>query len=119
MYRALRLLSIDFSKILTHPGRRRSQINAYREKVTINDSLASPNPGSSNCRCSFSVPSLWNIKLDTVFGVSRNSMRATSASDQWCGALTSYRSEERRVGKELVSTCRSRWSTFNKTKQTT
>src|SRR3546814_15130538 len=24
-----------------------------------------------------------------------------------------YRSEERRVGKECVSTCRSRWSTYN------
>src|SRR3546814_16131940 len=28
---------------------------------------------------------------------------------EWCAA----RSEERRVGKECVSTCRSRWSPFN------
>src|SRR3546814_10925939 len=27
-----------------------------------------------------------------------------------------YRSEERRVGKECVSTCRSRWSPYNKKK---
>src|SRR3546814_19929344 len=34
------------------------------------------------------------------------------------GANTSYiyRSEERRVGKECVSTCRSRWSQYNKKK---
>src|SRR3546814_13445570 len=34
-----------------------------------------------------------------------------------CTALqrlwTTYRSEERRVGKECVSTCRSRWSPYN------
>src|SRR3546814_12152703 len=29
------------------------------------------------------------------------------------------RSEERRVGKECVSTCRSRWSPYNKKKHTT
>src|SRR3546814_11809273 len=29
------------------------------------------------------------------------------------------RSEERRVGKECVSTCRSRWSRYNEKKQTT
>src|SRR3546814_11738334 len=28
-----------------------------------------------------------------------------------------YRSEERRVGKECVSTCRSRWSTYNEKKK--
>src|SRR3546814_16622391 len=28
-----------------------------------------------------------------------------------------YRSEERRVGKECVSTCRSRWSTYHLTKK--
>src|SRR3546814_16630758 len=30
-----------------------------------------------------------------------------------------YRSEERRVGKECVSTCRSRWSPYHKKKQKT
>src|SRR3546814_11706063 len=29
-----------------------------------------------------------------------------------CGKLAGDRSEERRVGKECVSTCRSRWSTY-------
>src|SRR3546814_14117258 len=35
------------------------------------------------------------------------------AISSWVAAATSYsvRSEERRVGKECVSTCRSRWST--------
>src|SRR3546814_17328822 len=31
--------------------------------------------------------------------------------------LAPDRSEERRVGKECVSTCRSRWSPYNKTKK--
>src|SRR3546814_15532610 len=31
----------------------------------------------------------------------------------------SFRSEERRVGKEGVSTCRSRWSPYHKKKKTT
>src|SRR3546814_12591870 len=30
-----------------------------------------------------------------------------------------FRSEERRVGKECVSTCRSRWSPYNKKKKNT
>src|SRR3546814_16049439 len=32
---------------------------------------------------------------------------------------TDHRSEERRVGKECVSTCRSRWSTYHSKKTTT
>src|SRR3546814_11614693 len=31
----------------------------------------------------------------------------------FCGATTTRRSEERRVGKECVSTCRSRWSPYH------
>src|SRR3546814_12849860 len=34
----------------------------------------------------------------------------TSAAQEWATAL--HRSEERRVGKECVSTCRSRWSPY-------
>src|SRR3546814_9714490 len=30
-----------------------------------------------------------------------------------CGRQLNYRSEERRVGKECVSTCRSRWSPYH------
>src|SRR3546814_18277512 len=32
-------------------------------------------------------------------------------------AASAHRSEERRVGKECVSTCRSRWSPYNSTKK--
>src|SRR3546814_12585853 len=38
------------------------------------------------------------------------------AQDWWCSgtaALALKRSEERRVGKECVSTCRSRWSPYH------
>src|SRR3546814_15231738 len=35
------------------------------------------------------------------------------AGDGWRPAVGSARSEERRVGKECVSTCRSRWSPYH------
>src|SRR3546814_14044047 len=35
------------------------------------------------------------------------------------GRRLPHRSEERRVGKECVSTCRSRWSPYHETKTTT
>src|SRR3546814_15850560 len=41
---------------------------------------------------------------------------ATDATPEQVKQL--FRSEERRVGKECVSTCRSRWSTFHKKKKT-
>src|SRR3546814_14849242 len=37
----------------------------------------------------------------------------TSGLQAWRDADESRRSEERRVGKECVSTCRSRWSPYN------
>src|SRR3546814_6389146 len=36
----------------------------------------------------------------------------------WHGLSRAGRSEERRVGKECVGTCRSRWSPYHKTKNT-
>src|SRR3546814_16709191 len=41
--------------------------------------------------------------------------RARTAQRRPCGARR--RSEERRVGKECVSTCRSRWSPYHKKKK--
>src|SRR3546814_15923664 len=37
---------------------------------------------------------------------------------EWMETTGFPRSEERRVGKECVSTCRSRWSTYQKKKKT-
>src|SRR3546814_20731091 len=39
--------------------------------------------------------------------------------DTLCKSRFRRRSEERRVGKECVSTCRSRWSPYHKKKKTT
>ena len=37
-----------------------------------------------------------------------------SANDvRWCPGCGDYRSEERRVGKECTSWCRSRWSPYH------
>src|SRR3546814_1031615 len=35
------------------------------------------------------------------------------AACAWCRLVVAHRSEERRVGKECVSTCRSRWSPYH------
>src|SRR3546814_17797262 len=43
----------------------------------------------------------------------RQRLRRYGADPAW------YRSEERRVGKEWVSTCRSRWSPYHKKKKNT
>src|SRR3546814_9502217 len=45
----------------------------------------------------------------------RESLRAKEAQ---FATLDLFRSEERRVGQECVSTCRSRWSPYHSTKQT-
>src|SRR3546814_14562204 len=45
---------------------------------------------------------------------------AVTVADQWQHLGLGTRSEERRVGKECVSTCRSRWSPYHsKNKKTT
>src|SRR3546814_19875245 len=48
-------------------------------------------------------------------GVLTNStynITSTAASATWAGFRSAVRSEERRVGKECVSTCRTRWSPY-------
>src|SRR3546814_17476767 len=49
----------------------------------------------------------------------QNARRTTcwSTATWGCRARRGSRSEERRVGKECVSTCRSRWSPYNSKKQ--
>src|SRR3546814_11780631 len=37
----------------------------------------------------------------------------TTSTSNWLGSPAGRRSEERRVGKECVSTCRSRWSPYH------
>src|SRR3546814_6151335 len=46
--------------------------------------------------------------------VRRAQMRASAIGRTSVSASSWSRSEERRVGKECVSTCRSRWSTYHK-----
>src|SRR3546814_6443238 len=44
----------------------------------------------------------------------RNSSgRGGSSADDFAPGIPAFRSEERRVGKECVSTCRSRWSPYH------
>src|SRR3546814_14957419 len=53
----------------------------------------------------------------TVTGVDLSSITAIAL--QMSGAFSAGRSEERRVGKECVRTCRSRWARYPKKKKTT
>src|SRR3546814_10954940 len=47
-------------------------------------------------------------------GIAADTARFMDTFLLFCAASASpYRSEERRVGKECVSTCRSRWSTYH------
>src|SRR3546814_20204441 len=52
-------------------------------------------------------------------GVSRQALRGTVQNDilKEYMAQHAWSSEERRVGKECVSTCRSRWSQYNSQKK--
>src|SRR3546814_12562909 len=51
----------------------------------------------------------WPLPSETTDARSRYSCEIEHVENR----LTEYRSEERRVGKECVSTCRSRWSPYN------
>src|SRR3546814_11753604 len=57
------------------------------------------------------------VEMDTKFvrwgSVSDDSIGLTLGSDNIGAGELAGRSEERRVGKESVSTCRSRWSPYN------
>src|SRR3546814_18291372 len=64
-------------------------------------------------------PIHWNDRIATMVGlpgVIAHGMftmaLVASAVDEWAGAGRTVRSEERRVGKECVSKCRSRWSPY-------
>src|SRR3546814_5001963 len=51
-----------------------------------------------------------------IYGSRPVRVRRSVAMRHWCGASAgprTRRSEERRVGKECVSTCRSRWSPYH------
>src|SRR3546814_13486836 len=53
------------------------------------------------------------VENDSIAGTDQhytNGFRLSVLSSEWS---TPDRSEERRVGKECVSTCRSRWSPYN------
>src|SRR3546814_20236540 len=56
-----------------------------------------------------------NLRDDDYGGPVENRIRLLSEVTE---ALIAVRSEERRVGKECVSTCRSRWSPYHSKKKT-
>src|SRR3546814_12841125 len=53
------------------------------------------------------------LQVDASGNVSLPLIGTVRAEGMTAAALSSERSEERRVGKECVSTCRSRWSPYH------
>src|SRR3546814_14186223 len=51
----------------------------------------------------------WKIREKIVSG----EVSAMEVTEHFLGRIETLRSEERRVGKECVSTCRSRWSPYH------
>src|SRR3546814_7787097 len=69
---------------------------------------------SSDLSAAASLPDASGVAADTGAGVGGGSGKAGSIAAAAVGAASAAdRSEERRVGKECVSTCRSRWSPYH------
>src|SRR3546814_8609774 len=68
-----------------------------------------PNPASTARR---KPPRNWNVNQDTT-GIAGKRFLVIEDEALVAFELASIRSEERRVGKECVSTCRSRWSPYH------
>src|SRR3546814_14199456 len=56
------------------------------------------------------------LRDDVCYRRNNDQSRVASLFHQVAKILAVFRSEERRVGKECVSTCRSRWSPYDKNK---
>ena len=55
---------------------------------------------------------LMGLMVQMTFGQTLEKMQWFNEPEQW-EIKNNVRSEERRVGKECVSTCRSRWSPYH------
>src|SRR3546814_19073180 len=90
--------------VVAEPGRR---TDPTRMKMT--DQPHTPNPASDGSNAA----EHWFLRLQRG-ACSADERRAFHAWQQASPVnATAYRSEERRVGKECVSTCRSRWSPYH------
>src|SRR3546814_6134345 len=56
---------------------------------------------------------IWPSAKDGAVCISASAMSCLLEGIDWRNPQATWRSEERRVGKECVSTCRSRWSTYH------
>src|SRR3546814_5038933 len=63
--------------------------------------------------CSSDLADCSAVSLVSFTPICSRCRRATSSSSCLGRRYTVFRSEERRVGKECVSTCRSRWSPYH------
>src|SRR3546814_13097552 len=63
----------------------------------------------------------WSLASAAIYGVPAGIVAWGWQARGWTRIYTDlhvFRSEERRVGKECVSTCKSRWSAYQKKKKT-
>src|SRR3546814_11831756 len=73
------------------------------------DGLRPPSQGTPWVRWTYDIPGYFSTAVETV------RRTASASSNVAASTFVEYatRSEERRVGKECVSTCRSRWSPYH------
>src|SRR3546814_8659299 len=84
------------------------RISDWSSDVALPISLSPWSPGCNCCNPSISWPN------ESVVAVcSSDGICATQPSGSCQISSKSFRSEERRVGKECVSTCRSRWTPYH------
>src|SRR3546814_15357365 len=83
-----------------HVTPRRIRVGLSRTTTTV---------GSTLNKCRFDAQEL-QVRASTTVGSTPNKCRFVSSGETWgCRAGSPSKSEEPRVGKEWVSTCRSRW----------
>src|SRR3546814_5589408 len=89
------------------------RISDWSSDVCSSDLITAPSslPGSQRDFCGTGHQSAYAAL--TYVRLSDNHSRQVKHKNNCQGGNTGCRSEERRVGKECVSTCRSRWSPDN------
>src|SRR3546814_18779130 len=93
------------------------RISDWSSDVCSSDLLHAPCPQSSGWRVELRGEPYYVYRWQTSKGVRCYASRRTDQSLRFQGGHEPRRSEERRVGKECVSTCRSRWSPYHYTKK--
>src|SRR3546814_14029321 len=84
-------------------------LNSSIGKILRLDEEGNAAPGNPFENLSGALPEIWALGIRSPLGLAFH----PTTGALWETEHGPLRSEERRVGKECVSTCRSRWSPYN------